>query len=91
MVHWYDLFVCFNLLINILIKFTQLALDTPEGKVEKILYQVWKIFPPRLIMSIIGGAKYFTLSDRLEMNFINGIINVALKSGMNFDDIYLNL
>jgi hypothetical protein len=56
-------------------------LDTPEGKVEKILSNVWKIPPPRLIMSIIGGAKYFTLSDRLETNFINGIINVALKSG----------
>jgi hypothetical protein len=63
-------------------------LDTPEGKVEKILYHVWKISQPRLIMSIIGGAKYFTLSDRLETNFINGIINVALKSGKTFDDIY---
>jgi hypothetical protein len=56
-------------------------LDTPETKVEKILYDVWQISQPRLIMSIIGGAKYFTLSDRLETNFINGIINVALKSG----------
>ncbi|CAF3190132.1 unnamed protein product [Rotaria socialis] len=61
--------------------FTRLALDTSEGKVEKILLDVWKIPKPRLIMSIIGGAKYFTLSDRLETNFINGIINVALKSG----------
>ena len=80
----------FLFVTNILIKFTRLALDTPEAKVEKILYQVWKIFPPRLIMTIIGGAKYFTLSERLETNFINGIINVALKSGIYFDDIYLN-
>jgi hypothetical protein len=58
-------------------------LDTPEAKVEKILLDVWKIPPPRLIMSIAGGAKYFVLSDRLETNFINGIINVALKSGRN--------
>ncbi|CAF1276333.1 unnamed protein product [Rotaria magnacalcarata] len=61
--------------------FTRLALDTSEGKVEKILLDAWKIPKPRLIMSIIGGAKYFTLSDRLETNFINGIIDVALKSG----------
>ncbi|CAF4870469.1 unnamed protein product [Rotaria sp. Silwood1] len=60
--------------------FTQLALDTSEGKVERILLDVWKITKPRLIMSIIGGAKYFILSDRLETNFINGIIDVALKS-----------
>ncbi|CAF3378524.1 unnamed protein product, partial [Rotaria sp. Silwood2] len=60
--------------------FTQLALDTSEGKVERILLDVWKIPKPRLIMSIIGGAKYFILSDRLEKNFINGIIDVALKS-----------
>jgi len=56
-------------------------LDTHVVKVEKILTNVWKLSQPRLIMSIIGGAKYFTLSDRVETNFINGIINVALKSG----------
>jgi len=60
-------------------------LDTPVAKVEKILVNVWKISPPRLLMTIIGGAKYFTLSDRLETNFINGIISVALNSGNNFD------
>lgn len=32
-------------------------------------------------MSILGGAKYFTLADRLESNFINGIIDVARSSG----------
>ncbi len=65
-------------------QYTQLALDTPEGKVEKILLNVWGIPQPRLIMSIIGGAKYFTLSERLETNFINGIINVALNSGKQY-------
>jgi len=57
-------------------------LDTPVEKVEKILREAWKIPKPRLIMSIIGGAKYFTLSDRLETNFINGIIDVGRKSGI---------
>ncbi len=55
-------------------------MDTPESKVEKILLGVWRIHVPPLIMSIIGGAKYFTLSERLETDIINGIINVALKS-----------
>ncbi|CAF3967063.1 unnamed protein product, partial [Adineta steineri] len=60
--------------------YLRLALDTPVAKVGKLLSEVWKIPKPRLIMSVIGGAKYFTLSDRLESNFINGIIEVALKS-----------
>ncbi|CAF4980834.1 unnamed protein product, partial [Rotaria sp. Silwood1] len=60
--------------------FVRLALDTSETKVEKLLINIWKIPKPRLIMSIIGGQKYFTLSDRLETNFINGIIHDALKS-----------
>jgi hypothetical protein len=49
--------------------------------VEKILLEAWKIPKPRFIVSIIGGAKYFKLSDRLETNFINGIIDIAQKSG----------
>ncbi|CAF1094081.1 unnamed protein product [Adineta steineri] len=60
--------------------YLRLALDTPVAKVGKLLFDVWKIPHPRLIMSVIGGAKYFTLSDRLESNFINSIIEVALKS-----------
>jgi hypothetical protein len=61
-------------------------LDTPVEKVETILLDMWKIPNPRLIISIIGGAKYFTLNDRLETNFINGIIKVALKSGIYFKE-----
>jgi hypothetical protein len=42
-------------------------------------------------MSIIGGAKHFILNDQLETNFINGIIKVAIRSGMQnkiFKSIY---
>ncbi|CAF1184605.1 unnamed protein product [Adineta steineri] len=60
--------------------FLRLALDTPVAKVGKLLSEVWEIPQPRLIMSVIGGAKYFVLSDRLESNFMNGITEVALKS-----------
>ena len=62
-------------------------MDTPVVKVEKILLNVWKISQPRLIMSIIGGAKYFTLSDRLETNFINGIIAAIFISILSFNII----
>lgn len=32
-------------------------------------------------MTVLGGAKYFTLNDRLESNFINSIIDVTRLSG----------
>jgi hypothetical protein len=51
-------------------------------KIKKLLFDVWQCQKPKLIMSIIGGAKHFTLNDQLETNFINGIANVAMRSGM---------
>ena len=57
-------------------------------KVEKLLFNVWKIKRPRLIMSILGGTKYFNMSDRLESGFINGIIDVAVKSGTLISHLY---
>ncbi|CAF1229932.1 unnamed protein product [Rotaria sordida] len=61
-------------------KFVRLALDTPEEKTEKILRDAWDLPTPSFIISIIGGAKYFKISDRLETNFINGIIDIIQKS-----------
>jgi hypothetical protein len=45
------------------------------------MFEVWKVKPPQLIMCIIGGAKYFKLNERLEKEFIKGIIQAALKAG----------
>ncbi|UJR26318.1 hypothetical protein I4U23_007656 [Adineta vaga] len=61
-------------------KYVQLALDTPVEIVERILLEAWKIPKPSFIVSIIGGVEYFKLHDRLETNFINGIIDIARKS-----------
>jgi len=68
-----------------------LAQDTPLVKVEKILLEAWKIPKPRFIVSIIGGAKYFKLSEQLETNFIKGIVDIAQKSGMKLDNFSLLL
>jgi hypothetical protein len=50
--------------------------------IEELLFDVWKCQKPKLIMSIIGGAKHFILNDQLKTNFINGIADVAMRSGM---------
>ena len=47
------------------------------------MIEVWKVQPPRLIMCIIGGAKYFKLNERLEREFMKGIIQAALKAGLS--------
>lgn len=56
-------------------------IETSPNILAQLLFQFWSIKPPRLIMSIIGGAKYFKLNERLEREFIKGIIQVALKAG----------
>ena len=37
---------------------------------------------PNLIISAYGGAKYFTLSDKIEKDFVTGIIDLATRAGM---------
>ncbi|CAF1174559.1 unnamed protein product [Rotaria sordida] len=62
--------------------YVRLDIDTKLTKVEKLLLEFWDIPKPNLIMSIIGGAKYFTLKDELESIFINGVMDVAVKSNV---------
>ncbi|CAF3327060.1 unnamed protein product [Rotaria sp. Silwood1] len=62
--------------------YVRLDIETQLTTVTKLLFEVWKIPEPKLIMSIIGGAKYFKLNDRLESNVIKGIMNVACKSNV---------
>lgn len=58
-------------------------MKTDPKILTKLIIEVWKVQPPRLIMCIIGGAKYFKLSERLEREFMKGIIQAALKAGLN--------
>ena len=36
---------------------------------------------PALILSVYGGAKYFTMTERLEKEFIRGVIDAATMAG----------
>lgn len=60
----------------------RLDIETKTEIVQRLLKSFWKIPKPKLIMSIIGGTKYFSLSDRLQSNVINSIIDVASGSGI---------
>ncbi|UJR10750.1 hypothetical protein I4U23_014938 [Adineta vaga] len=64
----------------ILIRIIRCDIETEPSILTKFVFETWKIKPPRLIMSIVGGAKYFKLNERLEREFIKGIIQAALKA-----------
>ncbi|CAF4117301.1 unnamed protein product [Rotaria sp. Silwood2] len=55
-------------------------IETQPNILAKLMFDVWNVKFPRLIMCIIGGAKYFKLNERLEREFIKGIIQAALKA-----------
>jgi hypothetical protein len=59
-------------------------IETKPEILAQLLFDVWKIKSPQLIICIIGGAKYFKLNERLEREFIKGIIQAALKAGKEF-------
>lgn len=63
--------------------FIRCDIETEPQILTQFVFETWKIKPPRLIMSIVGGAKYFKLNERLEREFIKGIIQAALKAGKN--------
>lgn len=56
-------------------------METDPKLLAQLVFDVWKVKTPRLIMCIIGGAKYFKLNERLEREFVKGIIQAALKAG----------
>ncbi|CAF1069104.1 unnamed protein product [Didymodactylos carnosus] len=48
---------------------------------KSMLFETWQVKPdPRLIISIIGGTKYFNLTDKLETKFMDALINMAINS-----------
>ncbi|CAF4433686.1 unnamed protein product, partial [Rotaria socialis] len=55
-------------------------IETQPSILAQLMYDVWKTKKPKLIMCIIGGAKYFKLSERLEREFIKGIIQASLRA-----------
>lgn len=65
-------------------KYVRCDIETDPKNLVELMFSVWKMKKPRLLMCIIGGAKYFKLNERLEREFIKGIIQVALKAGLFF-------
>lgn len=61
-------------------KYLRCDIKTDPKVLSNFMFDIWKIKEPQLIMCIIGGAKYFKLSERLEREFMKGTIRAALKA-----------
>lgn len=64
-------------------RFIRCDVETEPKTLARLMFDYWKMPAPRLLMCIIGGAKYFKLNERLEREFIKGIIQAALKAGQS--------
>ena len=62
-------------------RYIRCDIETKADVLAKLVFDVWKVNKPRLIMCISGGAKFFKLSDRLEKEFMKGIIETVLRAG----------
>jgi hypothetical protein len=60
-------------------------LQTKTETLVSLMLELWKMRTPQLIICIIGGAKHFKLNERLEREFIKGIIQAVLKAGRSCD------
>ena len=54
---------------------------TPMDVVWTLLSDYWHMPPPKLIVSVTGGAKSFFMKSRLKTSFKRGLVNAATSSG----------
>jgi hypothetical protein len=62
-------------------KFIRLDDQTDMGCVYNLLLGDCGRKKPALILSVYGGAKYFTMTEKLEKEIIRGIIDAATTAG----------
>ncbi|CAF3511447.1 unnamed protein product [Rotaria sp. Silwood1] len=58
-------------------KFLRIDLRLPIKDLFQLILEDCQKQKPALILSIYGGAKYFTMTERLEKEFIRGVIDAA--------------
>ena len=66
--------------IFLFVQFIRCDIETPEAKLYNLIHEDCKK-KPGLIISIYGGAKYFKINERLEKEFMRGVIEAAATAG----------
>ncbi|CAF1014905.1 unnamed protein product [Adineta ricciae] len=58
-------------------KFVRISIQTKLKDIYDLLVADCKECKPKLVLSVFGGAKYFTMTERLEKEIIRGIVDAA--------------
>ncbi|KAM7380643.1 hypothetical protein PAMP_003923 [Pampus punctatissimus] len=62
-------------------KYARVSTDTSPEVLYQLLTDQWKLSPPKLLISVTGGAKNFYLKTHLKKAFHRGLIKVAQTTG----------
>lgn len=65
-------------------KFLRIDNRLPIEDLFQLIFEDCGRQKPALILSVYGGAKYFTMTERLEKEFIRGVIDAATMAGKSF-------
>lgn len=61
-------------------KYVRVGQNTEMDKMMPILFKIWNLEPPKLIISVTGGAKDFNLKTKLKNAFKRGLVKAALST-----------
>jgi SLOG in TRPM len=64
-------------------QYVRLDHTTDVGVVWDLLEKQWNLEPPKLIISVIGGAKRLKMKPRLLSTFKRGLISTVTAAGEN--------
>lgn len=62
-------------------KFIRVGHKTEVDKIIRVLFDIWKLEPPKLLISVTGGARSFNLKSKLKNAFRRGLVKAALSTG----------
>lgn len=61
-------------------QYIRFDINTPANYLKQFMFECWKMKKPDLVISLIGGAKLFKSHERIEIEFIDGIIKLAIQA-----------
>jgi SLOG in TRPM len=62
-------------------KFIRCANDTAPSTIYNLVLKDCENNAPKLFISVYGGQKYFVMNERLEKEFMIGIVDAATTAG----------
>ncbi|KAJ0068044.1 hypothetical protein NL108_015095, partial [Boleophthalmus pectinirostris] len=61
--------------------YLRLAVDSKQEAILHLMLKEWQMERPKLLLSVYGGSKNFSLSPKVEQAFSKGLMTAALSTG----------